>query len=364
MRVLLVSHPPLTAELGAPQIVLSLATALRARGHDALAWSPEPLPSGAGGRTLWKRQLEALESFAAEQGPFDVIDTPAITAGRNLERQGSLVVRSIQPELLYLWQDIRGELGRRLPPTPRSVAHALIAAPRAAAILTGWRRARLILCMGSIELSWMVRRFPRWRPKLGSYVCAPSPAERPALAEVRRRRPARPEGEGLRFLWIGRWAAHKGTGRLVRWIAERVAAAPGDTFTLAGCGPAAERDLRPEWLRTGKVRLVPFFPRTELPLLLASHDAGLFTSTVEGWGLTLNEMLESGMPVFATQAGGVADLAPFFSQSLRPFPPPVRIEPWPLREDLEANGYFARFDWTAIAGSYEEAVRGLRLHGH
>jgi glycosyltransferase involved in cell wall biosynthesis len=363
MRILLVSHAPLTSELGASQIVLSLATALRARGHDALAWSPEPLPPDARGRTLWKRQLAALESFAAGHGPFDVIDTPAITAGRNLERQGRLVVRSIQPELRYLWQDIRGELGRRLPPTPRSAAHALIAAPRAAAILAGWRHARLILCMGSIELSWMARRFPRWQFKLGSYVCAPSPAERPALAEVRRRRPARPEGEGLRFLWIGRWAAHKGTGRLMRWIAERAAAAPDDTFTIAGCGPAAERDLRPEGLQSGRVRLVPFFPRTQLPALLASHDAGVFTSTVEGWGLTLNEMLESGMPVFATRAGGVADLAPFFPQSLRPFPPPVRIEPWPLPEDVEANGYLARFDWAAIAESYEEAVRGPRLHG-
>jgi glycosyltransferase involved in cell wall biosynthesis len=362
MRILLVSHPPLTAELGAPQIVLNLAAALRDRGHDALAWSPDLLPPGAR-QMLWRQQRKTLESFAAEHGPFDVIDTPAITASRNLARQGSLVVRSIQPELLYLWQDIRGELGRRLPPTPRSMAHALIAAPRAAAILAGWRHARLILCMGSLELSWMSRRFPRWRPKLVSYDCAPSPAERPALAGIRRRRPARPEGEGLRFLWIGRWAAHKGTGRLVRWITERAAAAPRDTFTLAGCGPAAERDLRPEWLRSGQVRLVPSFPRTELPALLASHDAGVFTSAVEGWGLSLNEMLESGMPVFASEAGAVADLEPFFPQSLRSFPPPVRIEPWPLPEDLEANGYFARFDWAAIAESYEEAVRGPRLHG-
>jgi glycosyltransferase involved in cell wall biosynthesis len=362
MRILLASHSPLSAELGASQVVLNLATALRVRGHDALAWSPEPLPPGAP-RTLFKRQREALESFATQHGPFDVIDTPAITAGRDLQLQGTLVVRSIQPELLYLWQDICGELGRRLVPTPRSIAHVLIAAPRAAAILAGWRHARLILCMGSIELSWMGRRFPHWRPKLGSYVCAPSPTERPALTEIRRRRPAGPEGGGLRFLWIGRWAAHKGTGRLVRWIAERAAAAPRDTVTIAGCGPAAERDLRPEWLRSGRVRLVPFFPRTELPALLASHDAGLFTSTVEGWGLILNEMLESGMPVFATATGGVADLEPFFPQSLRPFPPPVRIEPWPLLEDLEANGYFARFDWADIARSYEEAVRGPRTHG-
>lgn len=353
MRILLVSHPPLTAELGAAQLVLNLAAALQARGHDALSWSPEPLP-GARWWNLWRRQRQAIECFAAQHGPFDVIDTPAITAGRDLARRGKLVVRSIQPELLYLWQEIGADL-RRLPPRPRSIAHTVIAAQRAAAILAGWHRAHLILCMGRLELSWMSRRFPRWRPKLGSYVCAPSPDERTTLLAVRQQRLARSGNEGLRFLWIGRWTAHKGTVRLVRWIAERAEAAPRDTFTLAGCGPAAERDLRPEWLRSGRVRLVPSFPRTELSALLAAHDAGVFTSTVEGWGLTLNEMLESGLPVFATRAGAVEDLRPYFPAALRPFPPPLRIEPAPL-EDLEASGYLQRFSWPEIARRYEEGV--------
>ena len=361
MRVLVLAYAPLNAELGAAQSALGIAAALRARGHDALAWSPET-PPNVRRRDLRRLQREALTDFLARHGPFDVIDTPAIAVTRGLARQASLVVRSIQPELLYLRQEIRADLGRRFPPTLRSIAHAVIAAPRALTILAGWRRARFIFCLGTIELSWMLRRFPRWAPKLGSYVCALAPAEHPVLAEIRRRRPAGPQGEGLRFLWIGRWAAHKGTRRLVSWIADRSAAAPHDTFTLAGCGPAAERDLRPEWLRSGQVRLVPTFARAELPDLLVSHDAGIFTSNVEGWGLSLNEMLEAGLPVFATETGGVADLRPFFPQSLRPFPPPLRIEPWPQPEDLEANGYYARFDWAAVAKTYEEAVLAPPAH--
>jgi len=309
-----------------------------------------------------RRQREAIEAFAAAHGPFDVIDTPAVSASHHLARWGCLVVRSIQPELLYLWQEVLGSLGQRLPPLPRALVHAALAIPRGIAIVSGWRRARFIFCLGDIELSWMLQRFPRWRPKLGSYACAPASSERLALAEIRCRRQPRPEGEGVRFLWVGRWATHKGTRRLLRWIAERVSSTPADTITLAGCGDAAKRDLPPEWLRSGRVRVVPSFSRTELPELLASHDAGLFTSTVEGWGLSLNEMLEAGMPVFATETGGVADLRPFFPESLRPFPPPDRIEPWPPLEDLEANGYFARFNWAAIAKSYEE-VLGASLHG-
>jgi glycosyltransferase involved in cell wall biosynthesis len=354
MRILVVSHPPLTAEFGSAQTALTLAAALRERGHDAFAWSPEPLPPGTRWWNHWRRQTASIERFAAGHGPFDVIDTPAITAGEGLARHGRLVVRSIQPELLYLFFDLRSGLLRR--PSPRLLANAAVALARAADIRAGWRRASLILCLGGRELVWMRRRFPGWTSKLRSYVSAPPPAERPMLLEIRRQRRGGPAGEGVRFLWIGRWVAHKGTRRLRRWIAERAATAPRDTVTLAGCGPAAERELPPEWLRSGRVRLVPAFPRSGLPGLLASHDAGLFTSDLEGWGLNLNEMLEAGLPVFATEAGAVEDLRPFFPRSLRPFPPPARIEPWPEPEDLEANGYLARFSWDAIARSWEEAV--------
>jgi glycosyltransferase involved in cell wall biosynthesis len=355
MRILIVSHPPLTAELGAAQTALTLAAALRDRGHDAVAGSPEPLPSDTRGWNHWRRQAEGIARLAASQGPFDVIDTPAITASARLARHGRLVVRSVQPELLYLFFDLRSRLLRR--PSPRALADAAVALARAADIRAGWRRASLILCLGSRELAWMRRRFPGWAGKLRSYVLAPPPAERPALLEVRRGRRGGPEGRGVRFLWIGRWVAHKGTRRLRRWIAERATLAPRDTVTLAGCGPVAVRQLPAEWLRSGRVRLVPSFPRSALPDLLASHDAGLFTSEVEGWGLSLNEMLEAGLPVFATEAGAVEDLRSFFPRSLRPFPPPARIEPWPEPEDLQANGYLSRFSWDAIARSYEEALR-------
>lgn len=360
MRILLVSHPALTAELGAAQIALRLAEGLRALGHEAAAWSPEPLPPDTRWWNLWVRQRRAIERHAREHGPFDLIDTPAISATSGLARSGPLLVRGLQPELDYLLCDVRGDLRHRLLPSPRSLAHALLALPRAGAIVAGWRRARAILCLGSHDLARMRRRFPGWTGKLGVYVCAPSDEERATLTEVRRRRTAPAQGAGVRFLWIGRWAAHKGTRRLLRFLRRRLAAAPADRFTIAGCGPAAEREIPVDWMRQGGVRLVPSFARAELPELLATHDAGLFTSSVEGWGLSLSEMLESGLPVYATEAGAVDDLRPFFPFSLRPFPPPDRIEPTAL-EDLEANGYYERFHWDRIAREYER--QALRAAG-
>lgn len=361
MRILLVSHPPLAAEAGAAQIATSLAAALAARGHDAQAWSPEPLPPDTRWWNLWRRQRDAAERFAAAAGPFDVIDTPALTASAELARHcRRLVVRSVQPELLYHLRDHLADLRR---PSPRALANLLVGFRRMAAVVAGWRRARRILCLGTLERAWMTRRFPGWAGKLGLYFAAPPEADQQALASVRAARAARPprrdgQGEPLatRFLWIGRWSAQKGTRRLLRFLRERAAAAPADRLTVAGCGAAALREIPPRWLAQGRVALVPTFAHEELPALLAAHDAGLFTSAVEGWGLALNEMLESGLPVYATEAGAVPDLRPFLPASLRAFPPPPRVEPAPGWDAATARRYYEVFSWRAIAAEYERQV--------
>lgn len=357
MRILLVSHPPLTAELGAAQVALNLAEALRDRGHDAVAWSPAPLLPALQPKTRWwnhwLHQIRAMEEHAERYGPFDVIDTPAISASPRLARAvRRLVVRSPQPELRYLFQDVKSDLTHRIVPSPRALANAVVGLARARAIVGGWKRAHRILCQGTHELDWMRRRYPGWAGKMALYVPTPTRSDQEVLAEVRRQRAPRASREGTRFLWIGRWAAHKGTRKLLRFLAARVANHPGDRFTLAGCGEAPRRDLPTTWIESGLVRLVPSYSRTGLPALLAGHDAGLFTSVVEGWGLSLNEMLESGLTVYTTPAGGVADLKPYWGTRLRPFPPPD----FPELDAPEPNlaAYFERFSWPEIARRYEE----------
>lgn len=356
MRILLVCHPPLTREFGAAQLAMNLEDALRARGHDAVAWSPAPVSETTRWWNYWRRQRRAIERFAAETGPFDVIDTPAISASKRLASCAErLVVRSIQPELLYLASNVRAEWTQRKIPSLAALLRIALSGGSAASIVAGWRRADVILCLGSQELQWMRRRFAVWSGKLGFYVCSPSEAERGDLVEVRRTRSPRSPILGTRFLWIGRWAAHKGLETLRRFILERAATHPLDTFTLAGCGSNLESDVPVKLLRTGTIRVVPQFHRSELPALLAEHDAGLFTSAVEGWGISLNEMLESGLPVFATQAGGVVDLRPYFPGLLQPFPPPESV----YQEDratAPGREYFERFSWPAIAADYEAAV--------
>jgi glycosyltransferase involved in cell wall biosynthesis len=348
MRLLIVTHGLLTAEFGASQLAINLGEALRARGHDITLWSPQPLPPG----TRWWRNLQTmrrkLDEFLDTQPPFDFIDCPATFVTRRMNLTATVVVRSTQPEISYFFYSLRRPSARpaefiRLPfEYAYNFYHLML-------VLRGWGRARRIVCLGTLERQWMGRWFPWWREKLGVYLSALARADQDALAEVRRGR-AELNKDHTRFLWLGRWTPHKGPDILLDFIRHRTREYPQDTFTIAGCGPKAERDCPPDLIASGVVHIIPTFKRAELFALLARHDAGLFTSKAEGWGLVLNEMLESGMPVYSTHAGGVLDLQPFFESLLLPFPPQTVSRPLETRKEL--GDYLDTFNWPRIADVY------------
>lgn len=204
----------------------------------------------------------------------------------------------------------------------------------------------------------MTERYPSWAPRIRIYMAAPGDSDRAALQKIREGRShERPEGDP-RFLWIGRWTTHKGTRLMQEWMAHRAAADGVEPrVTIAGCGRDARLSL-PLGLRdTRRIEMVAEFKRAELPALLARHDAGLFTSIIEGWGLSLQEMLESGLPVFATRAGAVPDLEPALGPLLRPFPPATPV-PVAAQAQVDWLAYESRFNWRQIARDYEEFVAG------
>lgn len=191
----------------------------------------------------------------------------------------------------------------------------------------------------------MKKSFPWWRFKLIYYINAISSSEQEAMAKIRSHRQKYSEDDGIRFLWIGRWISHKGISELLDFIVKRAALRPQDTFTIAGCGTKAEQDFSHELIQSGRLKILPSFERSQLYSLLANNDVGLFTSKVEGWGLVLNEMLESGMPVFATLVGGVPDLQPFFKQRLLTFPPSLQPMTDVLTIATDLEDYYRTFTW-------------------
>jgi glycosyltransferase involved in cell wall biosynthesis len=353
MRILMVTAGPIDATSGASQIAMNLARALVGLGHEALVFGVEVPSNGLPGVRQRQLQIQAIADRACAHGPFDAIDVPPTLASPVLRGGGLVVVRSVQPELRYLAVEARGLVARAGRGSLRAAWSLLGLAARRRWVGCGWRSAGLILCLGTRELEWMRARPELAGRRMACYWAAPSAEERPLLAEVRRERRGR-EGSGVKFLWLGRWSAHKGTARLERFVRQRLAGHAQDTLTIAGCGIPPDVAW-PEPIR-GRIRQRLSFRRDELAPLLAEHDFGLFTSEAEGWGLSVQEMLESGMPVLATQEGAVPDLAPYFPGAIHAFPPGPEWRPGIGRVEPSA-GYEARFDWAAIANAYSDALR-------
>ncbi len=365
LRILIVTHAPLTTQCGAGQMAINLADAFRNQGHDVSLWSIHPLPP----ETKWWQKLQPwkliqqlqsrLHAYLETQKPFDLIDMPAgigLITPQVCQATQAVVARSVQPPILYSVYNLYVPQSFSIKEMASSAKSYWSELTFLSFTLRDWARADYIFCLGNLELQWMQRWFPWWKQKLTTYVNALSPTDQKALAEVRANR-QKPAGKGIRFLWIGRWAAHKGTTTLLEFIAKRSAYCPQDTFTIAGCGSEAEQDCCPELIQSGQLKIIPVFERNQLYSLLANHDVGLFTSKVEGWGLILNEMLEAGMTVFATSVGGVPDLLPVFKARLKPFPPPLELTSNLLVPSQIPEDYFRVFSWQNIAQKYIDVYR-------
>jgi glycosyltransferase involved in cell wall biosynthesis len=299
---------------------------------------------------------QKLRAFLHSAEEFDLIDSPAVLSGRGfLRRDATWVCRSLQPDIQYMYETLRARRGT----SPLALAKTTFAVAKSMAvaglIYRGWVHSDVIMCLGEVERAWMSRWCPTLRAKLAVYDCAISDADGAAMAEVRRSRRAPRETDAVRYLWIGRWTEHKGVAALYSFLHERLALGLNERFTIAGCGETGERAVA-GLLDSGRVRVVPTFMRAQLPALLAEHDAGLFTSRVEGWGLVLNEMVESGLPVYATSAGGVTELRSVLGSSIQSFPPPVAFVPPPSPSAEQWSRYEARFRWETIAARYLESV--------
>lgn len=360
LRILVVTHAPLLPEVGAGQMALNLAEAFRQQGHAVTCWSPHPMQAS----THWWAELQnwqfmrlKLDEFLNTQNSFDVIDCYPLLLTRRVAESGCAIARSVQPDILYRLSEIQNSQCNGFKAIALKVFHSFLILPYLSLLLQSWRRANYIFCLGSIELEWMKKWFPWWMSKLVSYNNALSHQEQIQLAEIRSCRQRR-EGEGCRFLWIGRWTHHKGITELIEFIQKHIPLNPKDTFTIAGCGTYAEKYFPSRFLQSGNIRMISSFERNQLYPLLENHDIGLFTSRVEGWGLVLNEMLESGMPIFATRAGGVTDLSVFFPDMIKPFPPQSDgvIDITSCSNKTDMKDYYQVFSWLTIAENYIKEV--------
>lgn len=352
-RILIATHAPLSLEFGAGQMAINLAEAFRNQGHDVTTWSSFPLPSRDLNVLHWLQDVsnarKKIDLFLASEEPFDTIDCPAIYISKKVVFSSTNVIaRSVQPDILYLLTDLIEV--RSLSNFFKKPLHFLDICCYIFFLVQGWHRATKVLCLGSLELQWMKQTFSLLDNKLNSYVNTIASTEQELLSKIRAQR-HQGSLDSTKFLWIGRWVTHKGTRDLIDFIIDRVKLKPNDSFTIAGCGFEAKKHIPIQLIESAQVKIIPTFAREDLYSLLAEHDVGLFTSKVEGWGLVLNEMLESGMTVYGSSAGGVPELHYCLPDLLRTFPPPLEIS-LPNPESCDWEKYYSRFTWQSIAERY------------
>jgi len=355
MRILIATSAPLALESGAGQMAMGAAKALKERGHEVVLWTSfhSNQPRYFLG-TLKKRAR--LNQFLETQQAFDIIDIDSELANKKTQKMaGKLVIRSTQPIILYaIYGYTTNNADNLLKKIARFLIHCFTTFLHTSLLALGWRQANYILCLGSLELEWMQKYFPFWKNKLLCYFAGTPAEERATFSNLRQQRKNTMKKDGTRFLWVGRWVQHKGIDILLKFIRGRIASYPKDSLTIVGCGSDANRDCPKELLESKRLKIIPGFNRKELHSLLAEHDVGLFTSKTEGWGLCLNEMLESGMPVFATHAGGVPDLQPYFKGALKPFPPPPTLTADTVPGVNFNDDYYKTFNWERLAEIYEQ----------
>ena len=126
--------------------------------------------------------------------------------------------------------------------------------------------------------------------------CVPNavPRGEPVLMK---RQPHRP----VRFLYVGQLIARKGVGELL----EAFSQLPEGELYVAGDGPL--RPLVTQAVRSGRVTYVGHVDRPALQRLYSDSDVLVLPSRYEVWGLVINEALEHGLSVIATQAVGAVD---------------------------------------------------------
>lgn len=113
-------------------------------------------------------------------------------------------------------------------------------------------------------------------------------------------------GGGHRFLYVGMLIRRKNVGGLIDAFA--AIHESGDTLTIVGTGPMAS-ELRAQVHGLGLDEIVQFRGHLDGDALTAAYgeaDTFVLSSTVEVWGLVVNEALAAGLHVVVSEEAGVA----------------------------------------------------------
>ena len=309
LRVLLVGDYDADPRLGSSKVYYKLRDGFRALGHQCDLM----LRAEIGERPRAPKMRWAVAPWIAARSVgrvarnYDVIDVASA------EGAGLAVRRALTPRARYALVSRSHGLEQRNYERMLADATAGLAgkpwyrrvwypAARLSQVALAARLCDRLLVLNAREADYAIAR--GWKPRdrvdvVAHGVSAGFLESAPA--------PDAPRGEGL--LFCGTWDDVKGVSYLAAAFAQLHATRPDARLTVLGPGRPADAVLAsfPAAAR-GRVRVVGRLDERDVMAAYRVHDALVFPSTYEGFGMVVVEAMSQRLPVIATPVGCVPDL--------------------------------------------------------
>ena len=310
LRVLLVADFDDDPRLGSAKVTHKLRDELRAAGHHCDALFADGI-----GRTPVNRQLRQLVApalaarairRASSPASYDVVDAASAEGlwfgmARRLgaAHRTALVCRSNGLEHLNYLRMIDDSQAGLLPkPWPRRIWYP---ASRLSQVAAAARVADRLLVLNEADRQFAIDR--GWKSAARVEVVTHGVSD--AFLTVSG--PVADRGAGM--LFCGAWDLVKGTPYLVRAFDRLAEEGRPVRLTVLGPGVPAGHVLGAfSDLSRPFVTVIDRVPEDRVMLEYRRHDALLFPSTYEGFGLVALEAMSQGLPVVATPVGCIPDL--------------------------------------------------------
>ncbi len=312
MKILLVGDYQNDARLGSAKVTHKLREEFQRLGHACDALFAEEIgvtPHSAHARQALGPTLaaKAIARAFKERGPYDVVDIASAEGfifGLQRKFSGAygkatFISRSNGLEHLNyqrMLDDHRAGLLHK--PLTRRVWFPAV---RLTQVAGAARLSDKLILLNEADREFAIGR--RWKNKDDIVVVPHGVAER-FLSDAM---PVRQRGFGL--LFCGTWTGVKGISYLAAAFSSLIAEGVKINLTILG-GGVTEQEIRDSFSTQARsyLKIIQRLPEEDVIREYRKHDALVFPSTYEGFGMVLLEAMSQGLPVIATPVGSALAL--------------------------------------------------------
>ncbi len=311
MKILLVGDYPNDSRLGSAKVFFKLSEEYRALGHECDILFSDDLAGGPKSRHLrqalapWAA-AHAIAAHFRERGPSDVVDIASAEGSifglkhrLGAYKETVFISRSNGLEHLNyrrMLDDHREGLIRK--PWTRRLWYPAV---RLSQVAASARLADKLIVLNEADRAFAAAR--GWKSEADIHIVRHGVSERflstpPAIT-----------GRGGGLLFCGSWDDVKGVSHLAQAFSMLAARGAKINLTVLG-GGVSEEAIRSRFSAEAQACLtvIPRAPEDEVMRQFQRHDALVFPSTYEGFGMVVVEAMSQLLPVVATSVGCAATL--------------------------------------------------------